>query len=252
MKKNCLIALSIFGFGFMPQVYGQFSFGFKISPNFSWVKVQDGALENNGLGLGFSYGLTGDYSLSKSQNYWLTADLLISTAPVKLKHTGELIGTSPTNAGQDITYKEVEFDYSNQLLQIPISVKFKTDEIGGLKYYFQAGLAPSFSIQRKLKTTADPDIYSSTNITSHDPNSTENSRFDFDGGVSKNKDFLFLDDIYSARMSLILGAGVEYPLSGNLNLVGGLRFDNGFTDFLQDNNYKGRLNFLSLHVGLMF
>jgi hypothetical protein len=53
-------------------------------------------------------------------------------------------------------------------------------------------------------------------------------------------------------MSLILGAGVEYPLSGNLNLVGGLRFDNGFTDFLQDDKYKGRLNFLSLQVGLMF
>ena len=56
----------------------------------------------------------------------------------------------------------------------------------------------------------------------------------------------------SARMSLIIGAGIEYPISGNASFIAGLRFDNGFTDFLSDNAYSGRHNFISLTAGILF
>ena len=51
---------------------------------------------------------------------------------------------------------------------------------------------------------------------------------------------------------MIIGAGVEYHLSGNMNLLAGLKFDNGFTDIFADARVNARNNFLSLQVGLTF
>jgi len=256
MKKIILLsALSITAFAFgqtvaQPSSMKKLSFGFKISPNFSWLKVQEGAIENSGMGLGFSYGLTADYRLSPSPNYWASADILISTAPLTLNHTGILKNEVDNN---DQSYENAKFNYDVQYIEVPISFKMKTEEIGNLKYTFQVGIAPSFTLSKRLKTSVTPDVYANTpNITSHDPNATQNSIYDFDGGANNDKNYIFTDDINTARMSLVFAAGVEYPVSGNLSLTGGLKFDNGFTDFLKDDLYKGRHNFLSLQVGLIF
>lgn len=256
MKKIILLsALSITSFAIgqtvaQPSSMKKLSFGFKISPNFSWLKVQEGAIENSGMGLGFSYGLTADYRLSPSPNYWASADILISTAPLTLNHTG-ILKNEIDNSDQ--SYENAKFNYDVQYIEVPISFKMKTEEIGNLKYTFQVGIAPSFTLSKRLKTSVTPDVYANTpNITSHDPNATQNSIYDFDGGANNDKNYIFTDDINTARMSLVFAAGVEYPVSGNLSLTGSLKFDNGFTDFLKDDLYKGRHNFLSLQVGLIF
>ena len=118
MKKSILLFASILCLSasnrLSAQDTKQFSFGFKVSPNFSWVKVVDGPMENNGLGLGFSYGLTADYNLLNSPNYWLNAELMVSSVPSSTKSTSDLKGSSNNNA----TYKEVTFDYKNQYFQI--------------------------------------------------------------------------------------------------------------------------------------
>ena len=250
MKKSILLFASILCLSasnrLSAQDTKQFSFGFKVSPNFSWVKVVDGPMENNGLGLGFSYGLTGDYNLLNSPNYWLNAELMVSSVPSSTKFTSDLKGSSNNSA----TYKEVTFDYKNQYFQIPISFKLKTDQIEKLKYYFQFGLGMSFGVSNRLTTTSNPSIYGNSGLTNHDPNDTRYSEYDFDG---KGETYLsFKDDINSFRSSLIVGAGVEYNLSGNMNLVAGLKFDNGFSDVFADDRINARNNFLSLQVGITF
>lgn len=252
MKKSILLFASILCLSasnrLSAQDTKQFSFGFKVSPNFSWVKVVDGPMENNGLGLGFSYGLTGDYNVLNSPNYWINAELMVSSVPSSTKFTSDLKGSSNNNA----TYKEVTFDYKNQYLQIPISFKFKTDQIERLKYYFQLGLGMSFGLSNRLTTSSNPSIYGNSGLTNHDPNDTKYSDYDFDGGALKTTTLAFKDDINGFRSSLIVGAGVEYNLSGNMNLVAGLKFDNGFSDVFADDRVNARNNFLSLQVGITF
>ena len=235
------------------DVTDRINFGFKISPNFSWLKITEGdIIENDDVGLGFSYGLTGDYRFTNSENYFIGADLLISTAPAILKHGGKL-QRSVSDTTQ--VYQNVNFRYAVQYLQIPVYIKLKSNETGGMKYYINVGLAPSFALSRKLSTKVDQyntSVYEGTNSTSHDPNSTESTRFEFDGGKEENTQFIFVDNMASARMSLILGAGIEYPISGNASFTAGLQFDNGFTDFLSDDAYSGRHNFISLTAGILF
>ncbi len=42
--------------------------GLRVSPNFSWINIQKGSMSNDGLGLGFSYGVTADFAMFKSTN----------------------------------------------------------------------------------------------------------------------------------------------------------------------------------------
>jgi hypothetical protein len=258
MKKFGLSALAVLALMAQSEVRAQgtdnaFSLGFKISPNFSWLKVQDGAIENENMGLGFSYGLTGDYKLGNTGNYWATADLMVTTAPVSVLHTGILKRTSDTG---DITYSGVVFDYKAQYLQIPLGLKFKTAEMNGLIFTFNVGIAPSFLINKKLTTKTDPDLYEQYNFKSHNPNSNDAiaTTLEFDGGKDNNSDtrYTMTDNIASARMSMVLGAGIEYPISGNFRMTAGVKFDNGIGDFLKDNLYSARHNFLSIQLGLMF
>ncbi len=257
MKKFGLSALAVLALMAQSELRAQgtdntFSLGFKISPNFSWLKVQDGAIENENMGLGFSYGLTGDYKLGNTGNYWATADLMVTTAPVSVLHTGDkLIRSSDTG---DISYKAVVLDYKAQYLQIPLGLKFKTAEMNGLIFTFNVGIAPSFLINKKLTTKTDPDLYDQYNFKSHDPNSSDQTAtlLEFDGGKNKDSRYSMTDNIASARMSMVLGAGIEYPISGNFRMTAGVKFDNGIGDFLKDNLYSARHNFLSIQLGLMF
>lgn len=97
-------------------------------------------------------------------------------------------------------------------------------------------------MKNTLRTLSDPifvdDKYS--------PNKTE---YDFNGAGGKG---VFRDDVSIARFSMVLGAGVEYRISGSTMLNLGLRFNNGLNDFLKDAAAIGRSNFMALNVGVYF
>ena len=225
----------------------KFSIGFKVSPNFSWSKVVDGPMKSNGLGLGFSYGLSMDYNVLGSDNYWLNGDLMISTIPTKVQMSTDF----KRDANNNKVYKDVTYDYALQYIQIPLSFKLKTDDIGGMRYYLNAGLGLSFLLgaQASAASGNGTDFYDGDGITHHDPNDTTTSKYDFVAtGATKE----YLDDINGSRVSMIIGAGGEYPVSANMKMVFGLKLDNGFTDIIKSDLVNARNNYLSLQLGLMF
>jgi hypothetical protein len=240
--------------------------GLRVSPNFSWINIQKGSMSNDGLGLGFSYGVTADFAMFKSTNYWLATELSVSTIPVLAKSNTELKNVVPQtgSTGKFDTLKyaagKVNFKYNTQYLQIPLSVKMKTDEIGNMKYYFQFGLAPSFMMKSKLSTTiVDGNAIYPANkgITSHDPNNIDDDVYQFTGttvaGSAKGeKEYAFQDNIASFRFPVIMGVGVEYKLTGSTMFTAGLRFDNAINNFFQDPTVTGKSNLLAIQAGILF
>lgn len=240
--------------------------GLRVSPNFSWVNIQKGSMSNDGLGLGFSYGVTADFAMFKSTNYWFATELSVSTIPVSAKSNTELKNVVPqsgaTGKFDTLTYGagKVNFKYNTQYLQIPLSIKMKTDEIGNMKYYFQFGLAPSFMMKSKLSTTIvdGSGIYpSNKGITSHDPNNIDDDVYQFSGttvpGSAKGeKEYAFEDNISTFRFPVIMGAGIEYKLTGNTMFTAGLRFDNAINNFFKDPNVVGKSNLLAIQAGILF
>ena len=119
---------------------------------------------------------------------------------------------------------------SLQFIEIPLTLKMRTNEIGYCTYFFQVGLSPGYAI----RTKADIEIN--------------------DVVIDDNADVS--DQINELNLSMILSAGVEYSLGGSTSLLLGLTFNNGFLDLLDDTDYdgkvKGNSNYLALMAGVMF
>ncbi len=221
----------------VPPAARKFRMGFKASPNFSWMHGLSDEVQYDGLGLGFSYGIMAENSFT--DNYALAAEVLVSSMSIAVAHQDTLIYYR-NGLGQ--RYADVSFGYRLQYIQLPVSLKLKTNEIGKYVWYGQLGFAPSFLINNLVRTWSDPVFVGEK----YSPNGTDN---DFNGQGGKG---VYKDDVSVLRFSMVIGAGVEYRISGNTMLNFGLRFDNGLNDFLRDKAATGRNNLMSLNVGVFF
>ena len=59
------------------------------------------------------------------------------------------------------------------------------------------------------------------------------------------------DNINYLNVSMIIGGGTEYTLSGSTVLLAGLQFNNGFLDVFDDDS-KVNSNYLALTLGILF
>ncbi len=116
-------------------------------------------------------------------------------------------------------HRRIEFSRRNkssaqtEIYSVASDPKNENQRINGIKIFAEIGFGLGFKTDAK----AADDFYYNNNLYQ-----TKNS------------------DVSSAvrftRESLILGAGVEYPLGGSTFLTGGIRFDNNFIDILKDQN----------------
>ena len=227
MKK---IALSFSLLLIVTTLWAQptFRLGLKASPSLAWLKPETEDYNREGFRLGFSYGLLTEFMLA--EHYGFATGIHISYMGGKL--------VFPVNEDfNEETFMEKERVYRLQNLEIPLTLKMKTREIGYNTYFAKFGFGGSIN----LKSTADDIFYAADG-------SSSGSKNGFDIG----------DDIPLLRVSMILGAGTEYSLGGNTSLVGGITFNNGFTNILKgENEVSGRKqvarsNFLELTLGILF
>ena len=228
MKKAFLILtlLSVSFSGYSQKSDNKFHFGVKAQPALAWLKIDAPSgtdLKSDGLPFGFGYGLITDFGFADRYAF--------STGLEVAYRGGKTLYNSKDTSGATVVTKT---DYSLQFIELPITLKLKTNEIGYMTYFFQVGFAPGIAI----RTRADIETVRASGTTSE-----------------KNKDVA--DDINEFNLSLLIAAGAEYNISGNTSLLFGLTFNNGFLDVLDDKQYnaakvKGNSNYLALTVGIMF
>jgi len=217
-------------------------FGLKAGANLSWFKPDSKNLSKGGFKPGFSYGIMGDYNLQP--NYALSLEFLISTLNGKMQFKDSMLyKNTKTNVSSKAA--DVAYEYTNKYIQIPISMKFRTKEIGMIKYYAQFGLAPGIRISSKVKIDGNNLPWS------------EDDRKNIKTNESSEEDFepidnTFSDDVSFLNIPLIIGGGIEYNLSGNTSAYVNLRFENGFTNVLKSTATSVFSKNMSLSVGIFF
>jgi outer membrane usher protein FimD/PapC len=218
--------------------YQQFRLGLKTAGNLGWITPKSKTIEQNGMNAGFSFGVMSDYHFQ--QNYALSTELLVLRLNGSVTFKDDL-----TVSGDSLTYTNVDFTYKLQYIEIPISIKFKTKEIGNITYWANFGLAPSFNIGAKLDQSGSvPQKFLDEDPTNIPVNKSEGDAFEYSN---------FEDDIFLVRVPLIIGGGIEYGLAGNTSLYAGVRSNNGFTDiFVKDKTVNGTNSFFSIDLGLFF
>jgi hypothetical protein len=224
----------------------RFRFGLKGSANINWVKANSKNVENDGARLGYSYGLMGDYNFT--DNYAISTEFLITQINANISFVNPMI-QSTTLKGDSIkhTFDDAGAVFKIKYVQIPISIKFKTKEIGLVTYWAQFGFAPCFLANAKADYTGVQPVEEYEKLLVND---NANDLYHL---VDTKDDVLFNDRVFFMRLPLIIGGGIEYNLSGNTSLYAGLRVDNGFTNtFNKDEKTKANLNYVSITAGIFF
>jgi len=265
MKKIILLILVIaFASQMRAQDNEKYKIGVKVSPNIGWIRPDSKYLSSTGSVFRFGFGLITDIHFT--DNYAIGTGLNIFQCGGKTEYFRK------TNESGFEQISVMQRTYKLQYGEIPLTLKMRTNEIGYITYWGQFGLGLGVNIRAK----ADENIDYRYTRSETDPDAPI-----FPWEVSKlpsrvNEDEDIKDDISLFRASLIIGAGIEYNISGQTSLLVGFTFNNGFTDVLKNNGLqkddldevifegtgtdrspvetklKGMTNFFELSLGIMF
>lgn len=214
--------LAAFSVVFSTQSSAQdFKMGLSISPNTAWMVSTDYVHEADGVKVNFGFEFMADVLFT--ENYALG------------------LGVNVFNTGGDVEYYssedpvvKVERTYSLQYVELPLTFKMRTNEIGYTTVFGRFGLG----IGMNIKAEADEALDSA-------------------GREPINAD----EDINLFRASMIVGGGIERTISGTTALVVGLNYNTSFTNTYKDvelinlgnkSNMRGHDSFISLSLGILF
>lgn len=217
MKKITIIACFLFVLMISANAQNDkfFRFGIHGSPSISWLKSETKAYESNGTRIGFGYGLITEFSLADNYSFCTGLESVYSGGKLRSIDT---LGTTTNTT------------YRSQYLEIPVSLKMKTNEINYITYFAKFG----GGINMRLNSFADYNIK------------------DNKGDVLTINDQDIKKDISLFRIAFHIGVGIEYSLGGTTSVLVGLNFNNGLTDIFKDKELKGKNNFINLNLGVLF
>jgi hypothetical protein len=192
----------------------------RVTPIFMWTKVdvEDTryTASNEGLKLGFAYGVMGDYYFAKNAGF---------SAELRVAHLAGSFSVKDTaNTTRTNTLRL-------QYIEVPFTLKMRTGEVGYMRYFGQFGIMPSFNIKAKRDEVLTA---GTTTITTTD--------------IPASKQMIPIG------LSLVIGAGTTYNLGGSTSLLGGISFHNGFTNMVKvkDFNAKVKPAYLAVNLGVIF
>jgi len=197
----------------------------QFSGHIATLKSQSNSAIANGASAGYSFGAIIDRFFE--DNYAISTGFSIMQTGINDQFWGS------TSAGP------VKYDRSMriQYLEIPFSLKLKTNPIGYMTYFGNIGLSNGFRLKSTYETTLNDQ--------------------EVNNGNAKDYTSFF-------RSALVIGGGAEYNISGNTNIMFGLNYHNGFTNVLNGDGFaenngtltndkpKAYTNFIELKIGIFF
>jgi hypothetical protein len=233
---------------FAQSDFKSFRFGLKAAPNIAWLKPDSEGFSAERPALKFSYGLVTEFALS--ENYFFATGIQVATMGGSLNFPDSAfyyVGTEPNASVYNLNRRR----YNLQYVEIPLTLKMRTNEIGYMRYFGQFGIDLGVRTQAKA---ADRVV----EFTAGQPSA---------GGEVLRDNIDVANDIQLFRAALHLGIGGEYTLTGNTALLIGVNYSNGFTNSLTRRsktivdglgaepnrlNQNATTNYVALTVGILF
>lgn len=230
MKKiTVLLVIMAFSIGlsFGQSEYKKFRFGIYGDLGIGWIKPKTTDYSKAGASMTFGYGFDFDYYFSK--NYVFNSGIYVNYMGGELSYLEKKDINGSTINGTLVR------DYSLQYIEIPVSIKLKTSQMGYLTYFVQVGLNAGL----RLNASCD-------------------DSYEFSTGNLVTKDIDLESNTSLFKLSFAPAIGAEYEVNQSLSIYSSLTFNNGMTDFLTGKNgitgtaEKAILNKFGISVGLYF
>jgi len=201
-KITLILLLSIITFAARAQ-FPAYYFGLKAAPQICWMKPNVDTYESNGVKTGFGWGFIAEFNFTENHSIATGFNMLFNGGKLKFP------------AVQDTATGTMVRNYAIKYIEIPLTLKMRTNPINGVRYFGRIGLGTAFKIGSK-KT--DEFTASDGRITTFPKTAN--------------------DKIAFARESLIVGLGGEFAINDGPKLGVELTFNNGFTNILTGKNTK--------------
>ena len=250
MKSTSLTALCLLaGLTTFAQV-NPIQLGIQLSPTFSYMGTDNNLIESDGTKLGLKLGLIAEYYFQ--DNYSIHTGINVHFgAGGKLRYDeqfssvdvwNESLTETFVNAPDPADLSGATFDYALQFVEIPLGLTLRTREFGYVRYFVRPQLALGIMTSSKGSLEGVPNIAGDDN---------------FKIGAETNP----------LNLNWGIGGGIEYAISTQSSLIGGIGFQSGFLDLTKDkgtslertgrngsfeDDSKGRLNSITIMLGVMF
>jgi predicted porin len=177
-----------------------------------------------------------EFPIGTSGNYQFATGMNLNNVSGAWKETYTYAEdvTGPTRT------RDLETNVKLRYIELPLTIKMMTNEIGYMRYFGQVGFGNAVNIRAKSDIIVPTIAGTRTDGTAIVTEFTE----------LENEDIQ--DDINIYKASLIVAAGMEYNFSGNTSLLVAVTYNNGFTDILKSKDVKAMANYLELTVGIFF
>lgn len=225
------------------QDEGELRFGFQLSPTFNWLSTNTSDINSSGTNLGLRLGMMGEYYFAENYAFTTGIGFIFNHGGTLLHENGGDYWTRTDLPIPDTISlpSGVKLDYGIQYLEIPFGLKMRTREFGYVRYFLEP------SIILALKTQAQGKVEGVSAI---------------DG----DEKFNIRDEVNLLDMSWGIGGGLEYSISDNTRLIGGIGVHFGFIDITDDNgrvddpdkpnpveeDSKGVTRSLTIKLGVIF
>lgn len=221
-KKIVLLSLILIIGASANAQYKKFNFGLKAAPQVGWMRTNADTYSSEGARLGFGWGFVTEVNFTENHSFGTGFNVLFNGGKLKYPDI-----QSPNTGTMSRIYKL-------KSIEIPLTLKMRTNPINGIKYFGQIGFGTAFLLNAK----GDDDFTYGTTVASKVGN---------------------ISNVAFLRESLIIGLGAEYTLDAGTTLGLGLQFNNGFTDILTGKNAvdtsikeKAFTNFIELNAFVLF
>jgi hypothetical protein len=223
MRIKGILLVTLLCFGLKSFGQSDIRFGITANPSLVWVKPDNTLISGDGVRFGFNFGLVVDYVFGNDERYSINSGLGILLAGARIMAT------------DTATLNRHELTAKVNYLELPVSIKLRSNEVGYFTFYGQMGVTPQFAVRSRAHIT--------------EKDAGGNVVTDIDNKKLKDIPF-FPNDIEKVRpfnIGLLVEAGMEYDLTENTVLVAGLFFNAGFLDMFKDNDNE---RIVSRNMGL--
>lgn len=242
MKQSALLVFFLF---YVCTIYGQevkwtkWRLGYHLSPSLSWMATNNDSIQSNGVKWGFKTGLIAEKYFDK--NYAITSGVnIVFGYGGTLNHArGGLIFPDSKFNNDTLRYipDNTNIRYSFQMIEIPVGIKLRTDEIGYMRYY----LNMPFLFQFRTRAL---------------------------GTYLSQEQESIARDVKFINLSWGFGGGFEYGIANDTALNVGVFFHNGLIDITTNRdtrlydtngnltsnqeNSRAIINGLTFRLGVLF
>ncbi len=229
MRKIVFVVFLFTTFNLTAQ-HKPFQFGFKGAANIGWFGSNAKNYSNEGVEFGGSWGFVADIYLMENYSFTTGFDVVYLNGSMSYPYAIQ-------DTIDNVTTGRMESKFKTKYVEVPIIFTMKTKEIGKLRYFGQIGFGMGFLLNAKADNTFTPD----------------------NGSEQVSEEGAHSDLFKTTRQSLIIGAGIEIPLSGSTYIRTGIKYDNAFINVMKGNNRAdltvandARNNFMELNLSIIF